>query len=435
MPAKAVARYQQRKPASRELQVPNDVPESADPLTFSGILNYFAAKIERFYIALWTERGPVDMTGWSAQRKKLYDTMECTHAHLLLTCVIVASIVILVMETDAIAERGPLDDPVIPDPPIYLVILGRLVLVFYICELSARAYVFRRELFWRGYTTDCMIVIADVICVAVNFAGGVRLTFLRLIRFFRVLRLLRLLNLIPELRFLIKGIASSFSSVLWGIVLVFLIVVSLAIFATVTINPVSRKIASRPDSVCGDQCETAWSSVWRSLLTLTQTVLFGDSWGTTAIEIIHEEPWLLGFFLTAYATINLASLNLILAAIVDSGAQAREEGLESRRQYQRLQEVDREEKLQKRLLQFCKTMDVDYSGTLSLSELLHGFDYNASFREVMEGLKIDRDDLEIFFNTIDKHCHGYVDYNEFLALISVARRQGSQQVITFVKCA
>lgn len=429
-PPNTAARFQLNKSESEPQRA-----KSEEPFTVSGVFRSCAGRLESIYHAAWEERTPLDKTNWSEFRIQLHEYIESSSANVVLTFIIVASIVLLVVETDATAERGPLDDPIIPDLPLHLLIMSRLVLGIYVLEVGARAYVFRSELFYRGYTTDVCIVAGDLACVGISFAGGIRFTALRLIRFFRFLRLLRLLNLIPELKFLIKGIASSFSSVLWGIVLVCFLVVSFAIFATVTINPVSRKIASKENSTCGALCETAWSSVWMSVLTIAQTILFGDSWGITALEIIQEEPWLLVFFLAAYATVNLASLNLILAAIVDSGAQAREEALDSRRQAQRLIELEREEILRQKLLGLCKVMDEDYSSTLTLTELMHGFDYNTDFRETMIGLNIDKDDLEIFFTAIDKHKHGSVNYKEFLELVTAARRQGSQQILTWMKCA
>lgn len=429
---RTAARFQLKKPVGEPKR---DGHANQECFSASGVDRNCVARVERLYNTIWEQKPPVDTTDWSELRIQFHEILESTWFNMLLTFVILFSIVLLIMETDATAESGPLDDPIHADPPLYLQILSRLVIGFYVCEVAARAFVFRTELFWRGYTTDCVIVVGDIVCVSVNTAGGIRLTFLRMIRFFRFLRVLRLLNLVPELRFLLKGIASSFASVLWGIVLIGFIIVSFAIFATVAINPVGRKVAATETSFCGEMCAHAWSSVWRSILTLTQTILFGDSWGHTALEIIQEEPWLLGFFLAAYATVNLASLNLILAAIVDSGAQAREEALESRKVAQRQVELQREERLKRKLLQLFEVMDADNGGTLSMAELLDGYDINISFRETMEALGIDRDDLEVFFSAVDKHNHGSVNYNEFLELVSAARRQGSQQVLTFLKCA
>lgn len=64
-----------------------------------------------------------------------------------------------------------------------------------------------------------------------------------------------------------------------------------AIIAVYWIHPTHKLIiAEKVEDSCEPQGLDAWRGVWYSVITLTQTVVFGDSWGTTAIEIIKREP-------------------------------------------------------------------------------------------------------------------------------------------------
>jgi len=136
-----------------------------------------------------------------------------------------------------------------------------------------------------------------------------------------------------------------------------------------------------------------------------------------------------------YGTVMLAAMNLILAAIVDSGAQAREDAMEARRKREELGKRKEKEKQKAALLDLCKRLDYDDSGSLTIGELLDGFDKNAEFREAMRSYQIERKDVEIIFNVIDESQTGEIDYMEFLSLVEKAREQASNQVLTFVKFA
>lgn len=136
-----------------------------------------------------------------------------------------------------------------------------------------------------------------------------------------------------------------------------------------------------------------------------------------------------------YGTITLGVLNLIVAAIVDSGAQAREEALEAKRRKLRAEEMKQKERQKNRLLEICQVLDDDESGSLSFEELLNGFDKNTEFRNAMKDYNINRQELDVLFRVFDETGEGVLDYQEFFNLIDSAREQASQQVLTFVRFA
>merc|ERR1719356_805939 len=103
-------------------------------------------------------------------------------------------------------------------------------------------------------------------------------------------------------------------------------------------------------------------------------------------------------------------LNLILAAIVDSGQQAREDAAAARSRAER--EIKEREHIKycDYLMKLCNAIDEDESGCLSRMELLEGFDRNSEFQRAMRGMDFDRIDLEVFFDVLDTNGASEVSY-------------------------
>merc|ERR1712060_890106 len=93
-----------------------------------------------------------------------------------------------------------------------------------------------------------------------------------------------------------------------------------SIIAVQIFHPINRQITMQGLHGDCERCPRAWSSVWMSFVTLSQTLLFGDGWGESAIIVIEQHFWTLFLFLGALSSVSVGAMNLILAAIVDSGA-------------------------------------------------------------------------------------------------------------------
>lgn len=108
-------------------------------------------------------------------------------------------------------------------------------------------------------------------------------------------------------------------------------------------------------------------------------------------------------------TVSLGVMNLILAVIVERAAEARandkERRLKEKEQERASNMVD--------LAKLCASMDVDGSGSLSLDEMLQGFDESEAFQALMEHMDVKRDDVETIFNVLDEDRSGEVSYLEF----------------------
>ncbi|CAJ1406801.1 unnamed protein product [Effrenium voratum] len=374
---------------------------------------------------------------WASPRQKIYSILTSEKTDWFLATMILSSLVILIVDADLTAktEQGLTNEEKFAAD--ITTIISTAYTCIYAVEMVGRLYVFRRDVFRSAMLFDFLIVTADVALLIgdLTLGNSPQLSFLRMFRLARLFRFVRVVGMFPELQFLVKGFISSFSAVFWGSILMWVVILMWAIIAVYWIHPVNQSIMNeKAEGSCGRECR-AWASVWYSVITLCQTVVFGDSWGATAIEIIEREPWTLLFFAGMYGTITLGVLNLIVAAIVDSGAQAREEALEAKRRRQRIEELRQKERQKNRLLEICQILDDDESGSLSFEELLTGYEKNAEFRAAMKDYNIDRRELDVLFRVFDEDGAGVLDYQEFFNLIDSAREQASQQVLTFVRFA
>uniref|UniRef100_A0A7S1QGB9 EF-hand domain-containing protein n=1 Tax=Alexandrium catenella TaxID=2925 RepID=A0A7S1QGB9_ALECA len=228
---------------------------------------------------------------------------------------------------------------------------------------------------------------------------------------------------------------SAFFPVMWGIVFIAVILLVWSLLAVQILHPINLEVEAQGIYADCTRCPHAFASVWNAFLTFAQTLVFGDSWGAVALPIIEEKWWTIIIFFLAFATIGLAAMNLILAAIVDSGAQAREAALEARNEKVREKEEEDKKRKAAHLLVLCQELDTDESGKLSREELLSGFDKNTDFREAVTTMKFCREDIEVLFAILDKDLSGDVDYTEFLDVMEHAQGEDMQQMMVFMKFA
>eukprot|EP00930_Biecheleria_cincta_P034408 TRINITY_DN23787_c0_g1_i1.p1 TRINITY_DN23787_c0_g1~~TRINITY_DN23787_c0_g1_i1.p1 ORF type:complete len:663 (+),score=122.89 TRINITY_DN23787_c0_g1_i1:74-2062(+) len=385
-------------------------------------------------------------THWTELRKSMDYILSLQRTDWVLTGLILLSFVVIVVEANLTARI--LTDQsngsniksaraAISQELLLVEIATKTFSVIYCLEMLARLYVYRSQFLRRGWGMDGAIVFIDVLMSVLDATLGNHpsLTFARVFRLARLLRFVRILNMFPELSFLLRGMASSMRAIIFGTILVYVMITMWAVVGVYWIHPVNIRVMEKGAYEAGDRSIRAWSSVQNALVTLAQTVIFGDSWGATAIPIIEESPDTIFFFVAMYSTVALATLNLILAAIVDSGAQAREEAMEERKRKKEASMSDERRRKQELLLQVCSRLDDDDSGSLSMDEIQAGFDRSKEFKVAMEEFELDRRYIDIFFNAMDEHGQGVIDYQEFIRLVDMSRTQASGSVLTFVKFA
>lgn len=138
-------------------------------------------------------------------------------------------------------------------------------------------------------------------------------------------------------------------------------------------------------------------------------IVAGDAWGEVSWPLLELRPWTSIALFLIVVTISLGVLNLILAVIVESAAEARENDSD-----QKIKNKESERgKSMVELAVLCADLDKDASGTVSLDELFFGYDNLPQFKRLMEQMDIKRDEMELVFNVLNINGSGHIPYLEF----------------------
>lgn len=239
----------------------------------------------------------------------------------------------------------------------------------------------------------------------------------------------RVLLYFPELRLLLHGLAGAMKAIFWGIILIGFLLVTYSIIAVQLIHPLATELGELGHYDGCDRCVRSFESVQAAVLTLTQQLVAGDSWGTVTIPLLEHYPYTFPYFLVIFVSVHLAVLSVILAVIVDSALEARKE---AERELQLLKE---EKFLEARteLEQVCSSMDLDCSGALTLGELEEGYMKNAAFGNVMKVMDVEFTDMSAVFRVLDADKSGDVKYREFVDQLYKMKTKDSNTVLVFVK--
>merc|ERR1711972_684873 len=110
----------------------------------------------------------------------------------------------------------------------------------------------------------------------------------------------------------------------WGSLLIFFTLGLFSIAGVVLIHPINHEVAASGIYEGCERCPRAFASVGQTMVTLSQQLLLGDSWGQVSIPIIEHSPLSAIYFISSYLLICLVLLNVILAVVVDSSNQTSE---------------------------------------------------------------------------------------------------------------
>jgi len=338
---------------------------------------------------------------------------------------IVVNIILLVVESDKGAEDLPV--------PVWVNTMNYLLLGIYVLELLVAAFAYR-SMFFNETTNilDLIIIGADVVLVVCSFFLGdlPSISLFRIFRLARVFRAFRILVMFPELHLMVHGLAAALKAIFWGILLVLVVLIVWSIIAVQVIHPLNKEIVEETfDYKDCDRCARAFQSVGQSVLTFIQQILAGDSWGQVSVPIIERHPWTAVFFTAVLVSVNLAILNLILAVIVESAQEARQNDLHTLAVARDRAFVE----AKRRLVELCETMDVDMSGCLSLDELLQGYDNVAEFRDLLTMMDLKKKDMSIVFHILDEDKSGTVQYAEFAEQLHKMKNEDMHTLLVFVK--
>merc|ERR1719424_91923 len=246
---------------------------------------------------------------------------------------------------------------------------GYIALVIFIVEMALRIFALRCRFFRDPMNCfDFAIVCADAGCTVIGLVFGnvFPVSILRVFRLTKMARVSKVLRVFPELRLLMAGLLGSISAIWWGTVLLCLFLLVWSMVAVLFIHPLNKEIDY--DGSC-ERCPRAYSSVMQAMLTFSQQIVAGDSWGTATIPMIEHHPYTALFFLFVFLTIGMSVMNLILGVVVTVATEAREAVLQEDKSENMLKKLESST----HLLELCALMDKDGSGELDAEEIMNGF--------------------------------------------------------------
>ncbi|CAK8991513.1 Calcium-dependent protein kinase 1, partial [Durusdinium trenchii] len=149
-------------------------------------------------------------------------------------------------------------------------------------------------------------------------------------------------------------------------------------------------------------------------LLLFKTVIAGDSWGEIAVPVIEQYPATALIFMGSLLTLVFGVLNLIVAVVVDTFADARASDVQNLAE----EMEDDIANDRKSLAKLFKRIDKDGSGQLTLEELIEGAERDADFQSRLRVMDIDEKDLQMLFDMIDTDKSGTIEAAEFIGPLS-----------------
>jgi len=309
-------------------------------------------------------------------------------------------------------------------PPAALLLLSDCCLLFYTVELGMACITAG----WLHIIRDWTVLL-DVVIILCGYAelflnavapgdGFENLTVLRALRLARIVRLMRLLRrtrALRELQKLVHMMATCLKALFWSFVFCLLIMTVWAMFMVEIVHPLIVDMNTNKGYFedC-PQCVRATSSVMDANLLLVKTVIAGDSWGTIAVPVIEENPLTALIFIGSLFTLLFGVLNLIVAVVVDTFAEARQRDI-----LNLAEEMEYDSEKDKKLLQtIFDRMDKDGSGEVTYEDLLDGARRDTEFQSRLRVMDIDENDLLQLFEMIDVTNEGSIKADEFIAPLS-----------------
>lgn len=304
-----------------------------------------------------------------------------------------------------------------------------MFLCIYIMEIIIKLYAHHLS-FFSAWTNcfDFIVVLAVVTCDIAGIQGNVGI--LRIARVTRILKAVKASSSVEEVKVFISGIGSAFTAIVVGGVLMGFSIFVFAIAAVILVHPVNVRVAATgiyEASGC-ERCAVAYSSVSQAMLTLLQTAIMGDGWGEYNLEIINAEPWTVIVFILSSITVSFGLANLVIAVICDRALATRDFNMKKEAAL-KLQQVMH---ARNTFVALCRDLDQDNSGQLCLDEFLQGYD-NEYFRDTLTLLDIEREDLKIVFELMDKDKDDKLSYEEFSVQLHNLKSQDIHTMTSFIK--
>eukprot|EP00746_Dinoflagellata_sp_MGD_P067347 gnl/MRDRNA2_/MRDRNA2_27797_c0_seq2.p1 gnl/MRDRNA2_/MRDRNA2_27797_c0~~gnl/MRDRNA2_/MRDRNA2_27797_c0_seq2.p1 ORF type:complete len:614 (+),score=110.13 gnl/MRDRNA2_/MRDRNA2_27797_c0_seq2:82-1923(+) len=322
------------------------------------------------------------------------------------------------------------------DPPEILTQMQTIFTIVFLVELLARISVSPYEWAcgegWSWNWFDLVVVVSSLLELILQTAvdsesgesgtGGNLSLFrvLRILRIVRVVRFIRVFRFFRELRMMVSSIMGSFKSLLWAILLLFIILYIVGMYLTQIVTEYKTGPDSDPNLV--HQLQQYYGTLFESMYYLFQTMTGGVSWGDMAKPLMGLH-WSYAIFMSFFTSfIMFAVLNIVTGVFVEGAiGKAQSEKDEKIRHI-----MEEETHNMQELEQVFNEIDADSSGHIDLEELetlLKDPRVKAYFKTI--GLHVA--EAHALFRLLDLDDSNTVSISEFI--MGCARLKGEAKSI------
>eukprot|EP00434_Breviolum_minutum_P032537 symbB.v1.2.028776.t1/scaffold3081.1/size64104/4 len=219
-----------------------------------------------------------------------------------------------------------------------------------------------------------------------------------------------------ELQKLVLMASTCLKTLIWSFVFLMVVMTIWAMLLVEIVHPLIQEMHQKdPEIFQGcEYCLRATNSVMNSNLLLFKTVIAGDSWGSLAVPVIENHPATAIIWVGSQLTLVFGVLNLIVAVVVDTFADARDRDI-----LNLAEEMEHDLEADKLYLErMFDRIDEAGAGRLSLEELVEGARKDHEFQSRLRVMDIDEADLVQLFDMIDTDGSGFIEPNEFIKPLS-----------------
>jgi Ca2+-binding EF-hand superfamily protein len=373
-------------------------------------------------------------------RETLHQFLRHPATEVFLAMIIAFNVYCVIEETNCNANQVVNENGLSVGPtltcPAFLDLSNTLILVFYFCEVCFRLHVYRLDFFKDSLgVLDMSIVLVDVLILVVGNLlqqeATPLMSVLRVARLVRLSRSVKLMMLAPELNMLVRGLLGALRAIFWGVLMIIGILTIFGIVAVQLIHDVNLELVHNgfwEQEGC-TRCPHAFESVQESVLTFTQQLIAGDSWGTVTVPIIEARPITFWFFMSVLALVSLAIMNLILAVIVEQATQMKQESL---MELAKAKEAERDQHKED-LFKICEGIDLNKNGVITMDEIHYAFCNDPHFVATMVSMDISMDEMSLVYDMMDEDGSGDVEYHEFVDQLCKLKSLDTQTTLFLVK--
>jgi len=286
------------------------------------------------------------------------------------------------------------------------------------------------EVCWNVFDLGLVsIAVFDLLFLSLFFAGAAEdlegFNVLRILRVLRVARVLRLLQFFEELWLLVAGVLDAMRSLVWAWVLICIIIYVFAVLITSTVGKLHLEDSC---PVVGDDLGRLFGSVYKTMFTLF-SVMTINGWGEIAKCAMEVEPWTWSLFVLFLVCTSFGMVNVITAVIVEGTL---ERALQQHRMQSQKEDAERRQLISQVAIIF-QTSDQNSDGMLTREEFVASLEQPMVMRMLLT-IGIDVAKARNLFDILDYDCSGSLDLTEFLHGMLRARGEAASKDIVQLQC-